>query len=187
MVQPACYARVQHERLIEHPRETTSDNDIGGYQWILIDADPVRPGGVNASVPEKEAVRKIAGAVMMKLMAMGFKEPVVADSGNGYHLLFKIHAATEERQTIADFLSVLDIWFSTDAVKIDTSVSNPARITKLYGTMARKGANTTERPYRVSRIIRFPEPIEESSMDAGTKCCRHSAKYDVGDEKNTTT
>lgn len=84
VVQPACYARVQHERLIEHPRETTSDNDIGGYQWILIDADPVRPGGVNASVPEKEAARKIAGAVMMKLMAMGFKEPVVADSGNGY-------------------------------------------------------------------------------------------------------
>ena len=23
VVQPACYARVQHERLIEHPRETT--------------------------------------------------------------------------------------------------------------------------------------------------------------------
>lgn len=165
VVQPACYARGQHERLIEHPRETTSDNDIGGYQWILIDADPVRPSGVNASVPEKEAARKIAGAVMMKLMAMGFKEPVVADSGNGYHLLFKIHAATEERQTIADLLSVLDMWFSTDAVKIDTSVSNPARITKLYGTMARKGANTTERPCRVSRIIHFPEPIEESSME----------------------
>lgn len=165
VVQPACYARGQHERLIEYPRETTSDNDIGGYQWILIDADPVRPSGVNASVPEKEAARKIAGAVMMKLMAMGFKEPVVADSGNGYHLLFKIHAATAERQTIADLLSVLDMWFSTDAVKIDTSVSNPARITKLYGTRARKGANTTERPYRVSQIIRFPEPIEESSME----------------------
>ena len=76
---------------------------------------------------------------MKKLMAMGFSEPVVADSGNGYHLLFKIHASVEERQVLADFLAVLDMWFSTDAVKIDTTVFNPARITKLYGTMARKG------------------------------------------------
>ena len=34
MVQPACYARGQHEHLMERPRETTSDNDIAGYQWI---------------------------------------------------------------------------------------------------------------------------------------------------------
>ena len=55
---------------------------------------------------------------MMKLMAMGFKSRLLQDSGNGYHLLFKIHAATAERQTIADLLSVLDMWFSTDAVKM---------------------------------------------------------------------
>lgn len=108
MVQPACYARGQHEHLMERPRETTSDNDIAGYQWILVDTDPVRPSGVSASQPEKEAARKVSATVMKKLMAMGFKEPIVADSGNGYHLLFKIHASTDDRQIIADFLSVLD-------------------------------------------------------------------------------
>ena len=83
MVQPACYARGQHEHLMERPRETTSDNDIAGYQWILVDTDPVRPSGVSASQPEKEAARKVSATVMKKLMAMGFKEPIVADSGNG--------------------------------------------------------------------------------------------------------
>lgn len=42
MVQPACYARGQHEHLMERPRETTSDNDIAGYQrfsWIPILSD----------------------------------------------------------------------------------------------------------------------------------------------------
>ena len=163
-VKTACYAREQHERLIERPRETTSDNDILGYQWILIDADPVRPSGVSASKEEKEAARCVAGMTMKKLMAMGFSEPIVGDSGNGYHLLFKIQANLDERQTLADFLSVLDMWFSTDQVKIDTAVFNPARITKLYGTEARKGASTPERPHRKSGIIRFPQKIEITSM-----------------------
>lgn len=163
-VKAACYSRGQHERLVERPQVTTSDNDIAGYQWILIDADPVRPSGISASKEEKEAARRVAGMAMKKLMAMGFSEPVVADSGNGYHLLFKIHASVEERQVLADFLAVLDMWFSTDAVKIDTTVFNPARITKLYGTMARKGASTQERPHRRSYIIRAPQEIRETSM-----------------------
>lgn len=164
MVQPACYARGQHEHLMERPRETTSDNDIAGYQWILVDTDPVRPSGVSASQPEKEAARKVSATVMKKLMALGFKEPIVADSGNGYHLLFKIHASTDDRQIIADFLSVLDMWFSTNEAKIDTSVFNPARITKLYGTMTHKGANTQERPHRASRIIRMTGKITASNQ-----------------------
>lgn len=125
---------------------------------------PSAPSGISASKEEKEAARRVAGMAMKKLMAMGFSEPVVADSGNGYHLLFKIHASVEERQVLADFLAVLDMWFSTDAVKIDTTVFNPARITKLYGTMARKGASTQERPHRRSYIIRAPQEIRETSM-----------------------
>ena len=96
-VKSACYAREQHERLVERPKETTSDSDIRGYQWILIDADPVRPSGVSASKEEKEAARRVAGMTMKKLMAMGFSEPIVADSGNGYHLLFRI--STQARRT----------------------------------------------------------------------------------------
>ena len=101
---------------------------------------------------------------MKKLMAMGFSEPIVADSGNGYHLLFHIHASPKEKQVLADFLAVLDMWFSTEQVKIDTAVFNPARITKLYGTIATKGASTPERPHRRSGIIRKPEKVEATSM-----------------------
>ena len=163
-VKSACYAREQHERLVERPHETTTDGDIAGYQWLLIDADPVRPSGVSASREEKEAARRVAGMTMKKLMAMGFSEPVVADSGNGYHLLFHIHASPKEKQVLADFLAVLDMWFSTEQVKIDTAVFNPARITKLYGTIATKGASTPERPHRRSEIIRKPEKVEATSM-----------------------
>lgn len=33
-VKSACYARAQHERLVERPKETTSDNDIIGFQLM---------------------------------------------------------------------------------------------------------------------------------------------------------
>lgn len=92
-VKSACYARAQHERLVERPKETTSDNDIIGFQWILIDADPVRPSGVSASAEEKKAAHAVAGKTMKRLMATGFSEPIVADSGNGYHLLFRCISA----------------------------------------------------------------------------------------------
>lgn len=163
-VKSACYARAQHERLVERPKETTSDNDIIGFQWILIDADPVRPSGVSASAEEKKAAHAVAGKTMKRLMATGFSEPIVADSGNGYHLLFKVHISTDDRQVVADFLSVLDMWFSTDEAKIDTAVYNPSRITKLYGTIAAKGAHTPERPHRQSCIIRYPEQIRETPI-----------------------
>lgn len=163
-VNPGCYSRGQYETLIPYPKETTSDNDIIGYNWILVDADPIRPSGVSATDSEKENARTIAREVFCHLRKLGFCEPIIADSGNGYHLLYKIKAELSSKDTISDFLKVLDMWFSSDTVLIDTAVFNPARITKLYGTIARKGANTQDRPYRFSRILHVPNEVKTTPM-----------------------
>ena len=44
-VHEPCYNREQKEKLVRAPKQTTTDSDIKGYQWILVDADPVRPSG----------------------------------------------------------------------------------------------------------------------------------------------
>lgn len=163
-VNPGCYSRGQYETLIPYPKETTSDNDIIGYNWILVDADPIRPSGVSATDSEKENARTIAREVFCHLRKLGFCEPIIADSGNGYHLLYKIKAELSSKDTISDFLKVLDMWFSSDTVLVDTAVFNPARITKLYGTIARKGANTQDRPYRFSRILHVPAEVKTTPM-----------------------
>ena len=62
------------------------------------------------------------------------------------------------------FLQTLDMLFSDEYVKIDTAVFNPARITKVYGTIARKGANTPERPHRASGFVYIPEEIKKNSI-----------------------
>jgi len=163
-VNPACYSRGQREVLLPYPKETTSDKDIRGFGWILIDADPVRPSGVSATDEEKEKAHQISREIYRRLKTLGFCEPIVADSGNGYHLLYRIKAELSSKDIIADFLKVLDMWFSNEHVLVDTAVYNPARITKLYGTIARKGANSPERPHRPSRILHLPNPVQTTPM-----------------------
>lgn len=45
-------------------------------------------------------------------------------------------------------------------MKVDRSVFNPSRITKLYGTKACKGDNTPERPHRHTGILEEPETVQ---------------------------
>ena len=55
----ACYSRTQSERFIERPKETTSDKDITGRKWFLIDLDADRPSGVSSTNEElKSAITK---------------------------------------------------------------------------------------------------------------------------------
>lgn len=57
-------------------------------------------------------------------------------------------------------LEALAARFDDALVKVDRTVYNASRILKVYGTVARKGANTIERPHRLARIIEVPGKIE---------------------------
>ncbi len=56
-------------------------------QPILVDVDPKRPTGVSATDEESTAARNVAGAVRLYLLGIGWPEPLVAMTGNGYALL----------------------------------------------------------------------------------------------------
>lgn len=160
----ACYSREQHERILSAKKmKTTGDGEIERLQWILVDADPNRPAGVSSTNDEKAKAYQTIQKVYRYLRDEGFSAPVVCDSGNGYHLLYKISMRTESADSIKRFLQALDMLFSDEYVSIDTAVFNPSRITKVYGTTARKGANTTDRPHRSSGIMHIPENVEITS------------------------
>lgn len=162
-----CYSRSQCEKIsvVTNRMKTTADGDVNSLHWILVDADPKRAAGVSATDAEKSAAYEKIKRVGSWLRSKGFCNPVFCDSGNGYHLLYRILAETKESETVKKFLKVLDAYFSDDAVQIDTTVYNPARITKVYGTIATKGANTKERPHRASAILFVPDPIEVTRFD----------------------
>lgn len=161
-INPACYDREQHDRIVTKPKSTTSDNDIVGRDWILIDIDTKKPSDTNSTDEEKEMAKEVVNNVFKFLRDEGFEKPVVCDSGNGFHLLYKIAMKnSNENTTICkEFLQVLDMLFSNTNVEIDCSTFNSSRICKLYGTFSRKGSNTKKRPQRESKILRIPDEVK---------------------------
>lgn len=161
-INPACYDREQHDRIVTKPKSTTSDNDIVGRDWILIDIDTKKPSDTNSTDEEKEMAKEVVNNVFKFLRDEGFEKPVVCDSGNGFHLLYKIAMKNNNENTTIckEFLQVLDMLFSNPNVEIDCSTFNSSRICKLYGTFSRKGSNTKKRPQRESKILRIPDDVK---------------------------
>ena len=150
----ACYDRKQHESLIMDSKSTTSDNDVERYEWLMVDLDPKRPTDTSSSDSELKIAKNMANKIYTYLNDMGFEKPLMAESGNGCHLLYRIDLSVEDGKPIAEnCLKALDLLFSVPEVEVDRKNFNPARICKLYGTFARKGSSTIDRPHRMSRII----------------------------------
>jgi hypothetical protein len=158
-----CYGRQQCEKMVKSPKTTTTDTDVVRRKTVLIDFDPVRTTGVNASEAEFELAHKKAQTVFKYLREQGFNDPVIAVSGNGWHLQYFIKDCPnndDNTETIKRFLQSLSNMYSDDKVDIDEKVFNAGRICKLYGTMAKKGANIPERPWRMSKLVYVPKNIK---------------------------
>jgi phage/plasmid-associated DNA primase len=140
----------------------THDIDITNWDYLPIDVDPVRPSGISSTNDELALAEVKTKEVVKYLTSIGFPEPLIACSGNGYHLLYKIdlQRSTENDAVVQTVLYALDKKFSDEKTGVDISNSNPSRIFKLYGTWARKGEDTEERPHRLSKIEFVPEPFE---------------------------
>lgn len=151
-------------RFEEHASPTTSDDpsQVTRRLWLFIDCDAQRPSGISATDAEKAESLKRAEEVRAYLDAEGWPEPVMCDSGNGAHLLFRIDLVNDDdaKRIVEGCLGALDVKFSDDKVKIDKTVSNASRICKLPGTTTHKGDNTPDRPHRNSRLLHVPDPIE---------------------------
>jgi hypothetical protein len=160
-INPDLLARAAN-RLLEYPKATTSDRDVVRLRWLPLDFDPVRPSNVSSSAEEKRAAKLRAQEVRQFLRGEGWPDPVVGDSGNGYHLLYGIDLPNtqESRDLIKGVLDSLAFRFDDEQVKVDTGVHNPARIWKLYGTVARKGDSVASRPQRCSRVVKVPSQME---------------------------
>ena len=133
---------------------TTADANVTRRRWLLIDLDPVRPKDTSATAAQLASAKELMHKVRQFLGERGWPQPVLAASGNGYHLLFPIDLPNDDpsRDAITGALVGLAMCFDTDAVKIDRGVFNAARIVKLYGTVANKGDNTRLAPWRLSRL-----------------------------------
>jgi hypothetical protein len=153
-VDTALSARYEQDRWQPANNGRATDKDISTRRAVFIDVDPIRPKGISSTAEEFEAARDVArnlhGWLGQKLGAtcLGF-----GCSGNGFYILIAVEPEPnpmESTERVQRFLALLAKKFSTDCVKIDTSVANPARLMSCPGTMKCKGRHTEERPHRMT-------------------------------------
>ncbi|AVQ37756.1 hypothetical protein C7M56_03285 [Clostridium botulinum] len=154
-------------RLTNRAKNSTGDSDIRKITSILIDIDSKRPSGISSTDNELKEALKTGDEIKTFLYSMGFPNPIMALSGNGKHLVYRVGLEnnSENKQLIKNFLEVLHEMFSNNKAEVDRTTFNPARISKLYGTIACKGDSTPERPHRQSKVLESPENIEEVTVD----------------------
>ena len=131
------------------------DKDIAHRDLLLIDIDRAQTAKQPATAEEVDAAKHLADIVMAYLETMGWSAPIRVMSGNGHHLYYALPAVAnddESKHDVQRLLKTLASEFDNETVKIDTSVFNASRITKVVGTVARKGLESEDRPYRVARV-----------------------------------
>jgi P4 family phage/plasmid primase-like protien len=164
-VDPALLGRADH-KLKSFAAYTTSDTDVVSRRWLPIDLDPKRPAGIASSEAEHQAALELAERIQAALAAEGWPEGIRADSGNGAHLLYALELPNDAASTelIKRCLHTLAERYSGE-VEVDRTTFNASRIFKAYGTTARKGDGTADRPHRRSGLVSVPDAVVPISRE----------------------
>ena len=115
-----------------NPTGTTSDNEITCRRNLLIDIDPDRPSGVSSTEAEHQSALDKALEIRDALISEGWPKPLLGDSGNGAHLIFRLPDLpnnAENKETVKAQLKAILAVFSARWLK-DTA----SRLTALYST-----------------------------------------------------
>ena len=138
------------------------DDDIDKLNLIFIDVDPERPKDTCSTEEEKAYAKAVLFDVIEYLEQHGWPEPAcINDSGNGFHLYYACDFPIGFSHAVKDFLKVLSFKINTAEAKIDTTVYNPGRITRMPGTWNAKGENTKQRPWRMCKNLMYGDDIQK--------------------------
>ena len=133
--------------------------DISAYRFFFVDVDvaELKKDGEkrNATYEEHEKARKVAERAREFLKSLGFPQPVVADSSNGFHLLYplKLTKSKAHDTLIKTALRALSEHVSEDSCKIDTVVCDRGRKIRMPGSLN----NEMESDNRMARILETPD------------------------------
>src|SRR5262249_10202561 len=129
------------------------------------DLDPLRPADISSNEDEHDAAHTRAREIREALIADGWPDGILADSGNGAHLLFRVALSSDDGGLVKRCLISLAPRFGDAAVSVDVAVFNPARLVRFYGTVARKGDHTDDRPHRTSRLLHVPADLQTVPLE----------------------
>lgn len=136
--------------------DAVTDNDIACRRLLLIDLDRAGSCKDPATDDEIRDAFAVADKIEDWFRSQSDAKPTRVMSGNGIHLYYPLHDLPNDsatRDCCRSLLRELGERFDTETIKVDTSVSNAGRITKVPGTVAYKGTKTAERPFRQASFL----------------------------------
>ena len=148
---PEGFAQPLDPASLYHTGGTAEDSDIERRKLLLVDFDPPREAYTNSTDEEKSAAYVQALQARDYLRALNWPEPTWADSGNGFHLLYGLDLPNDPAS--ASLVKGVLLHLKQLFPMVDSTNHNASRVCKLYGSMARKGENTAERPWRRSEVL----------------------------------
>ena len=160
-VHPDCLFRSQNRLRDGSTGDLTSDHHITHFLAFPVDIDAKRIAGISASESELEDAGAAAGKIADVLEALDIPF-LKALSGNGYHIVVLLEQFENTPENADRFKTLGDRM--AEHFGTDTSIYNPSRIWKLYGTTTRKGDNTKERPHRKAHIW-LTDNIQQIAFD----------------------
>ena len=143
-----------YNRLEDFPAATTADHDATAYRHLLIDVDPARPAETSSTDEQLAAPGRAGRGRGLPLGGAGLAGAAVPQHVRQRRGVGVPPGALpndpESGALLKGCLEALGDAFGTAAVKIDQTVCNPSRITKLIGTPVRKGDDTPRQPHRMA-------------------------------------
>ncbi|HEX2242245.1 MAG TPA: AAA family ATPase, partial [Gammaproteobacteria bacterium] len=145
-------------RIEQFAQATTTDANVTRRRWLLLDFDPKKPKDTSATDEQLKAAKDCARKCLQALRAEPWPKPLIAESGNGIHLLYRLDLPndSESDALIEGALAGLAQRFDTERVNLYKSAHNAGRIIKLYGTVAIKGDHTPIAPWHLSKLVSVP-------------------------------
>ncbi len=127
-----------------------SDVHVARIIYALIDVDPARAANTASTQTELQHAWNVIKKISDFLNAKGVIHRTFG-SGNGFHILIRVPSyMIDGKSKLKSFLEYLDGRFSTPEAHVDTTVHNPSRICRMFGTLNIKGQSSLERPHRMS-------------------------------------
>ena len=163
--------KFQHRlnELVRHEKgkngKPATDECVDHYSWLLLDFDPKRSQNLSSLDVELWEARRLATTVLENEFIPHGIIGLGGYSGNGIHALIPITGETSEQNVrmLSDILSHLAEKYENDKGDLDTTVYNPSRLVRLYGTVNCKGKDEKDRPHRRS-ILRLPAGFSETKV-----------------------
>ena len=146
--------------------KATEGADILKRSWILIDLDLAKPSHTNATEEERKAGWEVIQSVKTELHNRGWMAPLLASSGNGFHLSYPVDLPATEAVTaeVKELLAGLNKRHGRAGIaKVDVKVFDLNRLWKIPGTWTRKGPHSEERPWRQAFLLDGHPTLAERS------------------------